>query len=106
MSVFDNFDKIANRYREVYGKEKSQKRRNNKFYLKDNPDSDKMKIYEMVNDLYTKYMKLYNQKSDGFKSATAKYSDKYYQNLEKDNKIYKLEKEIEELKKIINNNGV
>lgn len=99
MSVFDNFDKIANMYPEVYGERKSQKRYYSKNYLKSNPDSDKMKIYEAFNDLYKKYEK--------YKDNKKAMRNNFINNLTNDfnrlgNENYLLKKEIEFLKKNIN----
>jgi hypothetical protein len=96
---FNNFSIIANKYPDIYGKDKSKTRANIKYYLFNNQDSIKFKIYSIINKLYTKNMKFRKEISIDKVTAKSKYTDEYYNNLEKDNKIYLLEKEIEELKK-------
>tara|TARA_R110000744_G_scaffold105862_3_gene202032 strand:+ start:42 stop:359 length:318 start_codon:yes stop_codon:yes gene_type:complete len=104
MSIFDNFNKIANRYPEVYGKDKSEKRRQQKKYLRQNPDSYKMKVYEAFNDLFTKY--------DNARKEKTQMRNNHVINLTaqlgtQGNEIYLLKKEISELKNIIlYNNGL
>jgi hypothetical protein len=100
MSVFDNFDKIARMYPEVYGKEKSQKRYYNKYYLKSNPDSNPMKIYEAFNDLYNKYD---NAKKEKTLMRNQLIIDLRYDLRNLSNENFLLKKEIKELKNIINN---
>ena len=97
--AFNNFNTIATAYPVLYGKEKSKTRANIKYYLFNNQDSIKFKTYDIINKLYTKNMKFRKEVSVDKVTAKSKYTDEYYKNLEKDNKIYLLEKEIEELKK-------
>ena len=104
MGIFDNFNKIANRYPEVYGGDKSEKRRQQKKYLRQNPDSYKMKVYEAFNDLYNRYQNalkektlMRNMKVDNLTATLGTLS----------NENYLLKKEISELKNIIlYNNGL
>jgi alpha-ketoglutarate-dependent taurine dioxygenase len=104
MSIFDNFDKIARRYPEVYGYDKSEKKRQQKKYLRQNPDSYKMKVYEAINDLYKKY--------DNAREDKKGRHSKQYEEMKEIlrvtcNENYLLKKEISELKNIIlYNNGL
>ena len=51
-NTLKNFTEIANKFPKLYGDEGSKKRGNVKYYIKNNPSSEKMEAYKTIELLY------------------------------------------------------
>ena len=93
-SILDNFKEVSNKYPMLYGQLGTQKRFNIKYYLKKNPESEKMIIFEIIQSLYMTKRK----HERGLKREILDYEEN---NKLLNLKIKKLEKELKDTKEIL-----